>query len=294
VSSSARSSRRCADAPDGSPRFRALPPPSDAEVERIVAALARRIARLLERRGLVDADPTDADDVERTAGPRCARVVGLSLHANVSVPARDRKRLERLCRYVARPPLASERYHGVRAPASPWLTVATRDRRAPPDAERRPGAPADLTPGRAPESRGGGSQQSAAPSLPPLPSANGRLLDRAHLTAPVATSRGISDPRSASLRPRDRRLSWAALMQRVFARDVLKCPACGGRMRLIAAIEQPSVIEAILRSHNLAARAPPIATARASELPLFPDRAFPNDDPEPDLQLDHPPPPSTD
>ena len=33
----------------------------------------------------------------------------MSLHGDVSVPARDRRRLERLCRYVARPPLANER-----------------------------------------------------------------------------------------------------------------------------------------------------------------------------------------
>ena len=33
----------------------------------------------------------------------------MSLHADVAVPARDRRRLERLCRYVARPPLAHER-----------------------------------------------------------------------------------------------------------------------------------------------------------------------------------------
>ena len=33
----------------------------------------------------------------------------LNLHANVCVPANDRRRLERLCRYVARPPIASER-----------------------------------------------------------------------------------------------------------------------------------------------------------------------------------------
>ena len=33
----------------------------------------------------------------------------MSLHAGVAVPARDRRRLERLCRYVARPPLARER-----------------------------------------------------------------------------------------------------------------------------------------------------------------------------------------
>ena len=33
----------------------------------------------------------------------------MSLHADVAVSARDRRRLERLCRYVARPPLAHDR-----------------------------------------------------------------------------------------------------------------------------------------------------------------------------------------
>lgn len=42
-------------------------------------------------------------------GPRCANIGGVSLHANVAVPARDRLRLERLCRYATRPPLATER-----------------------------------------------------------------------------------------------------------------------------------------------------------------------------------------
>ena len=39
----------------------------------------------------------------------CADVDGFSLHADVCVPARDRAQLERLCRYVARPAIASER-----------------------------------------------------------------------------------------------------------------------------------------------------------------------------------------
>ena len=33
----------------------------------------------------------------------------MGLHADVAVPARDPRRLERLSRYVARPPLANER-----------------------------------------------------------------------------------------------------------------------------------------------------------------------------------------
>ena len=40
--------------------------------------------------------------------------------------------------------------------------------------------------------------------------------------------------------------NWAALMQRAFAIDVLACPHCGGRMRLIATIHDPAVIRQIL------------------------------------------------
>jgi hypothetical protein len=43
---------------------------------------------------------------------RChARWRGVDLHANVCVPARDRARLERLCRYTLRAPVAQDRLH---------------------------------------------------------------------------------------------------------------------------------------------------------------------------------------
>ena len=42
------------------------------------------------------------------AKPRCARLEGFSLHANVAVPP-TRERLEHVCRYLLRPPLALER-----------------------------------------------------------------------------------------------------------------------------------------------------------------------------------------
>jgi len=48
--------------------------------------------------------------------PRCPKdtvlygvVAGANLHANLGVPARDRRRLERLCRHVAHPPITAER-----------------------------------------------------------------------------------------------------------------------------------------------------------------------------------------
>jgi len=54
-------------------------------------------------------DRIDADDLPVLQGERCASVGGVSVHANVAVPAHDRRRLERLCRYGARPPIATER-----------------------------------------------------------------------------------------------------------------------------------------------------------------------------------------
>ena len=46
---------------------------------------------------------------EARTGSRCANVAGFSLHANVAIAASDRPGLERLCRYTARPPLATQR-----------------------------------------------------------------------------------------------------------------------------------------------------------------------------------------
>ena len=43
------------------------------------------------------------------SGERCAEADGFTLHANVRVHGRNRKRLERLCRYMARPAIASKR-----------------------------------------------------------------------------------------------------------------------------------------------------------------------------------------
>jgi hypothetical protein len=56
---------------------------------------------------------------------------------------------------------------------------------------------------------------------------------------------------------RSRRLAWAELLRRVFAVDVLECPRCGGRMRLLAAIQPPDVTQAILDCLELPSRAPP-------------------------------------
>jgi hypothetical protein len=66
---------------------------------------------------------------------------------------------------------------------------------------------------------------------------------------------------------------WAALMRRTFGFDVLACPRCGGRLRLIALIEDASIVGRILRHLGLPdtiptprpARAPPAATTLGTD-----------------------------
>lgn len=65
----------------------------------------------------VDPAATEDDEagVEPSASipPRCVRYGGMSLHADGAVPASDRRRLERFCRYVARPPLALDHLQAI-------------------------------------------------------------------------------------------------------------------------------------------------------------------------------------
>ena len=132
------------DGEDG-PEFVPAPPLIDEDVQQIVETTAHRVVRLLLRRGLLEegqADPLmeqepllatitaasiqgqvatgeragqrvrrrllDPSEGIRT-GPLCFASRGFSLHAATRVAAADRDRLERLCRYVNRPPLAAGR-----------------------------------------------------------------------------------------------------------------------------------------------------------------------------------------
>ena len=58
-------------------------------------------------------------------------------------------------------------------------------------------------------------------------------------------------------------MRWASLLQRVFEIDALRCPCCGSTLRLIAAIEDPTVARKILECLALPARAPPLEPATA-------------------------------
>ncbi len=67
-------------------------------------ALGARAGRRVRRLG-----PEPDAEAVMSPGPRQAQLDGFDLHANVWVAANDRAGLERLCRYVLRPPFAQQR-----------------------------------------------------------------------------------------------------------------------------------------------------------------------------------------
>jgi hypothetical protein len=60
-------------------------------------------------------------------------------------------------------------------------------------------------------------------------------------------------------------MSWARLLKRVFDFDVEYC-VCGSNLKIIAAVEEPAVIERILTHLGLSAQPLPRAPARRFEL----------------------------
>jgi hypothetical protein len=68
--------------------------------------------------------------------------------------------------------------------------------------------------------------------------------DRAQI---VPSARAVAERSEAAAIDRHQGMSWAQRLKRVFAIDIEICRRCGGRLRVIASIEEPAVIERILK-----------------------------------------------
>jgi hypothetical protein len=170
---------------------------------------------------------------------------GFDLHANVWLSENDRAGLERLCRYVLRPPFAQERlrrrsdgrivlelkmawHDGARELVLEPLELLERLAAMTP----RPGTNLLICHGLSAARARWRTQVVAYGRLVPEPTASTALQ--------AARPDGVGEKRPP------RAWSWAALMRRAFAIDVLACPHCGGRLRLIATLHDAVVIRKIL------------------------------------------------
>ena len=168
-------------------------------------------------------------------------VAGFSLHAGVATKAHERTKLERLCRYIARPAVSTKRLSLTRNGQvryelkTPWRNGTTHVIFEPLDFISR------------------------LVALVPKPRVN---LTRFHgVFAPNSNYRALVTPAKRGKgkkarsfdeaqyqTPAERRaaMTWAQRLKRVFDIDIGTCAECGGDVKIIASIEDPVVIRTIL------------------------------------------------
>jgi hypothetical protein len=161
--------------------------------------------------------------------------------------------LEKLAAMIPKPRLNLLVYHGVFAPNARYRPGAVR-------AAQEGASQRTAGQGGGAANEGGGAAVRADASTPPGGAAP------ADAPGPSTDSRAPTTPRSPPAPAgytRPAYYAWAELLRRTFAIDVLDCPDCGGRLRLLSTIADRTVIEKILRHLGLPVDVPQPARARA-------------------------------
>jgi len=214
-----------------------------------------KVIRLLQRVGLLSH--------ERTELLLSWRHTGFSVHNRVRVEPEDQPAVERLARYIMRPPISLERmaWDGVG-------DVCYRRKRGQESTGLREREIEAFDPG-----------EFLARVIMHIPEPRRHLVRYYGWYSNVCRGKrrkagrehemdvdAVAGPPSPTARVEARdaralRRSWAQLIKRIYEVDPLVCPSCGSEMRVIAFITEHNVIDAILRhlerKEAQGARAPP-------------------------------------
>jgi hypothetical protein len=247
--------------------FTPIVAPTQDELETLCTTIAERVQKLLERRAL-DHDHADeralclalsrsaarrgaskhapeAIDPDHDGEPGCkrkARVSGFDLEATTEVRGDDRERLENLCRYLLRPPLADRRLRLLPADQvalelkSPWK-----------DGTRWISMSADTFLQR-------------LCSLVPRPRSN-QVLYRGVLAPRSARRERVVPERDDEPKHRPKNATFCELMKHGLGVDILAC-SCGHRMQCVATIFDRKGLARLLRAKGLPHHLEPIRPAR--------------------------------
>jgi len=149
------------------------------------------------------------------------------------------------------------RYFGVFGPHSSWRKAVV------PDVAPAAGQPHDHAKPSASPSLKPGSSDSGSRSSPKSPT--DPTVASAILTA--TTRKSKQETRKDNVEPRldaPWRIDWATLLRRVHDVDALACP-CGGRLKFVDLVTEPTTAREVLASMGLPTDLPPIARARSPD-----------------------------
>ena len=102
-----------------------------------------------------------------------------------------------------------------------------------------------------------------------VPSLRDPIESSADSSCAIEERRSSSTASAFELARGPRRTAWADLLQRVFEVDALRCPDCGGRMRVLSAITDTAVATRILDWIGMPSRAPPLGAVTHSSREPF-------------------------
>lgn len=260
----------------------------------------RRVLRYFRHHDLLDESTTTDMLTWQASG-------GFSIDASVRIEGHDRRGIERLVRYCARPPFALHRLHAVEGNASLRSSDARLLYRLPaPTPDGRSVlvlSPLELLqrlarlipPPRIHRHRYHGVLAPNAKLRTQVIALGRRDLDEGVGTATdedeatqTATSSSVIDGPGSSPR-RSARIRWAQLLARIYEVLPLLCPSCGGQMRILAFLTDPPVVSAILLHLDLPHRPPRVAPARGppqGDFLLDQSPTFDLTEPEPEFAFD--------
>ncbi len=292
------------------PTFHAMPAPSAPEFLQIAWQTCLRTKQLLDRVGKgFDIDPDDVDGLLQQepllaecaasslmdttlfgeqAGQRTLKLRdvsaptsangrlrpghGFDIHAGVRIRANDRKGLERLARYIGRPPISDDRlsrdsngYVQIRL-KRPWSDGTSQIVLSPLTFISR--LVALVAPPRKNQVRYFGvfAPRSKLRHLIVPQVEDDAEPRQLGLFEDLRNAHGILGagvPVKPDAPKPEYRRRWAQLLRRVLDVEALDCPHCPRKLRIVAFVTKPHVISSILRAQGLSSETPVLHPARA-------------------------------
>jgi hypothetical protein len=207
----------------------------------------------------------------KLTGDMAVSFMGFSLHAAVSAWSTNRARLEQLVRYTARPAVSEERLSQANNGdihyrlKTPWTDGTTGVVFSPLEFLEK--LSALVPPPRIHLTRFHGI---LAPHSKFRKLVVPQIDEKVEGNTDVEKSLEVQDEDSEL---KQKRISWAKLLSRVFALDMANCDHCGGELKAISAVIKQDVVMKILTHLGLPARAPPISPSRVPRQEEFWDQS---------------------
>ena len=238
------------------------------------SARGRDRHRTTARRRVVRVRGPTAEVDAFVMGRLCAQVEGYNLQAATRVGANDRDGLERMGRYLSRPPIATDRLSQLDDQRfelrlkRPWRDGTAAFVFSPHELIER--LVAQVPRPRAHLTRYHGV-------LAPAFTARSQIVPSVGVPSARRGSKDSDAPGSQTPK-RPGRFPWASLVWRVFLTDVLECGRCSARMEIVAAVTSKDGIVRILEHMGLPTDAPAFHPPRPppqAELPFGGSEADP-------------------